>query len=744
MPLTTLDSLASVRMYLNRVGADPRGLKTAVVKVENGDYWDDVATIRFGRDGMVRGVAEAYAPTPDEQKAICTEWASQEFPTLKRLPARWRHRLPEELSRTADRDLFVFHDAEGGRPLMLQQRIERKRGKAYISWTWWSDGRWRRAEPDVLPLYGMETIGENETVFVHEGAKAARACREPPDGHPWGAELSGAAHVGWIGGAQNPLRTNWRALARAGVKNVYIVADNDLPGKDAVRLISRALKLPCHLVQFNRLWPPGFDLADPFPQAMFHIDDGEQEFYRGPAFQDCVFPVTWATEPVEKRKGEKGRKAYRLTRSFRNAWAYVEDTRVFVCRTKPGRVRTKSELNDLLMAYSDVDNTVRLLLKQRSEVSMGIAYRPDLGPGEVYSHGKPCINTYVPPSVRPVPGDPSPWLEFMEYLIPDEHERHQVFRWCATLIAKPEVRILYALLLISEMQGVGKTTLGEAVLCRLVGRHNVSFPNESSVESDFNDWIAHKRLAIVSEIYTGRSKKVYNRLKNVVTDETVEINRKFMKAYETDNHCHIFASSNTHKALYMDEKDRRWFYPRVTEEKWPRERFAVFRSWLDGPGLGIVLSWAMEFGDYVLEGEEAPMSRLKEEIIEESVSEAIAEARRLAWMTAKDERPLMISSRRLIEWAGRRARDRESGYLKPSDYLRALRHTPGMTVLSGRDGRVHLEGQWQWVLMNAACVRELNEAVGGGGKVARDRWIRTRAAGLWMECLGLIDGEREL
>lgn len=54
----------------------------------------------------------------------------------------------------------------------------------------------------------------------------------------------------------------------------------------------------------------------------------------------------------------------------------------------------------------------------------------------------------------------------------------------------------YAMLLISERQGVGKTTLVDAVLAPLIGRWNVSSPTESQVaDSGFNSWIAHKRLA---------------------------------------------------------------------------------------------------------------------------------------------------------------------------------------------------------------------------------------------------------
>ena len=85
-------------------------------------------------------------------------------------------------------------------------------------------------------------------------------------------------------------------------------------------------------------------------------------------------------------------------------------------------------------------------------------------------------------------------------------------RWCATLVARPDIRMEYGVLLISEMQGVGKGTLGERILAPLVGPWNCSFPTEQSiVDSSFNSWIAHKRLAVVHEIYAGHNIKAYNK-----------------------------------------------------------------------------------------------------------------------------------------------------------------------------------------------------------------------------------------
>ena len=86
----------------------------------------------------------------------------------------------------------------------------------------------------------------------------------------------------------------------------------------------------------------------------------------------------------------------------------------------------------------------------------------------------------------------------------------------------------YGLLLVSAMQGVGKGTLAEKILKPLVGENNVSAPNENQVvDQSFNDWIAHRRLVIIHEIYAGQSKKAYNKIKPLITDDSVYVNKKF-------------------------------------------------------------------------------------------------------------------------------------------------------------------------------------------------------------------------
>lgn len=703
MKIKELTDLDSVRDYLNRVGAQPRSLKTAVVKQTNGKYWKDIASIRFSKQGDIECSTLEHAPTDFERAKIKDEMSAVVWPELKKLA---RIINPHPMMKDAAKEhVFEFRDLEG-QIIMVQVRIEKDGERAYVPFTYWDDDQWRISEPDgPLPLFNAEKIGDNTTVFIHEGAKAARhvqwmveagdrLAKKALAEHPWGREMQDAVHVGWIGGALSPHRTDWSVLMRGNIKRVYIVPDNDKPGRSAVPDIAMQLRLPTFSVQFTDEWPTSFDLADQFPDHMFAADLGER-IYTGPSFRECLHPATWATDIVPPQK-EGGRPGHILRDSFQGMWAYIEEADMFVCTEMPEIMRNEAILNKMLASFSHVNDTCRLIVKAYQGRSTRVCYRPDVDGLKVTFRGSSAINLHVPTNIRSQAGDVKPFLDFMEYMFVNEAERYEAMRWCATLIARPDIRMSYGLLLISERQGVGKTTLGAGILAPLVGIQNVGFPGENDVTSAFNEWVAHKRLAIVNEIYSGSSWKAYHALKSVITDRDITVNQKYMRQYVIENWCHVMASSNSMRALKMENDDRRWFYPEVTEIPWPRERFDALRKWLGAGGLNIIKHWAENFGDYVKQSERAPMTERKREMIEGSRSEAQQEATALAGMMNELGRPGALLIKDVVGWV----RAHVQGKVYDTDYeLRRAMVEAGMWPYGKR---VKVNGRLQYVVMNTA------------------------------------------
>jgi len=656
MRIKSLNDIPAVASYLKRIGAEPRSLRAAVVRENKGPYWEDIAVIFFEQNGTVKA-PDNYAPTEKEKLAIEVDCQSVQWPQIRLLKNVVD--LPDEVKKLPPRNVFEFRNLND-EIIMLQTRVDLGEGeKKYVPWTYWDDGQWRKMESEgPLPLWGIDQLKNNTTVFIHEGAKAARAMREMVEGkspemkkklaaHPWGEELSAAAHIGWIGGALSPSRTDWSMLQKLGVKRAYIISDNDAPGIAAVPSISFHLRIPTFHVQFTSEWPQGFDLADDFPKVMFKTVEG-REYYTGPSFRSCLHPATWATDQIPNPRGKP---SIVLRKNFKEMWTYVEEADLFVCTEMPEIIRAENIMNKMLSAFSNTNQTSQLIVKAYNGRSAKLCYRPDIKGKIVTDSTTSAINLHTPTHVKSKPGNAEPFLEFMRYMFPNDSELKEALRWCATLIARLDVRMEYGLLLVSERQGVGKTTLGSSILGPLVGMQNVGFPTENQiVQSEFNGWLANKRLIVINEIYSGHSWKAYNKLKSAITDKEVEVNEKYQRPYIIENWCHVFACSNSMRALKIEEDDRRWFYPEVTEEKWPRNKFESFHNWLKSGGLNIIKSWAENYGDYVLKGQPAPMTERKKELIVASRTEGQQEAAILAEAMNRQEEPLVLTMKDIVEW----------------------------------------------------------------------------------------------
>lgn len=722
MKLKDLRDLPETSSYLDRINAEPRSLLKCVVMEQHGDYWQDVSVIRFEKNGeiSVSALPDKYDPTDSERELIKNEFANIDWPNFKYINMSDPN-LPDLYSDALPQDRFEFSDANGN-VVMLQVKKVQKGQKSYIPITYWSDEEYRFAEPDgLLPLWGLDKIKEHTTAFIHEGASSARAGRAIAEGkfpeHPWALELSNAVHLGFIGGALSPLRTDWSVLKKFGITRVYIVADNDHAGRTAVPKIAKELRCPTFFIQFTDQFPTSFDMADKFPDRMFRAI-GEKKYYTGPSFREVTNPATYMTDIVHVDDGtKKGKDVPVLREHAKGQWIFAEELGLFVNAEMPDIVRSPEQLDMMLMSFSDKRNTSELILSAFIGRTPKFAYNPAFKGRRVISSGTSAINLYIPPDIRPADGDATPWLEYMEYMIPDEKERYEVLRWCATLIARPEIRMTYALLLISEMTGTGKSTLGK-ILSRLVGPYNTSFPTESTILETFNSWIAKKRLVVVNEIYQGNSFKAANKLKTYITDETISMRLMFRDSVDIENYAHFCCFSNSLDALRMEDNDRRWYVPTLTEEKRSTKEWQVFFDWLENGGYSIIFGWAEKFEDYVIPGDRAPASKRKDEMIQESRSLSEREVLELCESINARGLEVAFSNNDLFAWATFKVKGQV--YDKPLT-LQRLAKEQGFTIWNGND-RMYINGRLQPVIISPKLGERIKKL---GEKEAKD-YVKTR------------------
>lgn len=636
---STYKSIPALAAYIDRIGAEELNFRRFMVKIHKGNYYVERAIIVIdSEDFTISCSVKEFEPTKEEVDSIRLALRGEKFPVA--IGADSIEGLKKELgARWIAEDVFELWDRRTGKIRMVQQRLKfEDGGKAYLPWTLFSDGRWRRMEPDAKLPFWKPREKKAARVMIHEGAKAARfvewlirdessAARAARAAHPWTEELQDYEHWGIIGGALAPHRADFDELHHEKPIEAVYVCDNDWPGRSVLQEVSRHYSNSLKGVIFDGRWPLAWDLADAFPEKMFTKSELGTRF-KGPTLKALMIPATRATELIPN-PAEKGRPIAVMRRQFKEEWMHSVQPEAFVHVDFPNRILTTTEFDTLVSPFSDLNETARLLKKDLANKSFSLHYLPTQKSGLFGSREKGrFINTHCPTAVKYENGSEAPWIDFMENLLPNPGDLEEAFRWCATLIERPEVKMLYGMLLISETQGVGKTTLGEKILTPLVGESNVSFPSENDiVDSNYNYWLAHKRLAVVNEIYAGSSAKAYNRLKSVITDRFLMVNKKYQSIYEVENWIHVLACSNSSRALQLSHDDRRWFVPEVTEKIRPREYWPQFNDWLGNGGLGIIRRWAKEWLlDHapVTPGDRAPDSAAKRSMIEDSLSPGMA------------------------------------------------------------------------------------------------------------------------
>lgn len=711
--IDSLFDLPNTKLYLERIGAEPRSLQKAVVRQEQGDgYWLDLAIVRFAKDGTVT-TEIGYEPTEAEQAAICAEFVKLEWPETVDISLDDPD-MPRMVKEADEKNLFVFKDKKG-KIIMLQVRFDKRDGKkAYVPITKWSDGKFRFLEPEgKLPLFGLENLKDHTTVLIVEGAKTARhvqwmvdgktpEARKARENHPWGEELQNLCVLGWCSGALSPARTDWTPIRKAGVTRAYVCLDNDESGRSALPVISKNLYCVTHSIEFTEDFPTSFDLYDEFPSSMFKTI-GDKRYYVGPSFHDLTHPATWMTNVIPNPEDPK-KNIVTVRHHAKSLWQFVGETQEFIYVERPEIIRSSEILDQTLRPFCDTKKISELLLGVFTGHMATFDYCPYTTKRRINKNGKAIINTYTPSWIKAKEGDITPFLEFMSYLIPDKKECELLKRWCATLIARPDIRMLYSVLLVSANTGTGKSTL-LYVLENTVGPKNSVFPTEKNILSEFNSWVSNVRFVGVHEIYAGSSFKMFNRLKDLITEPVISVRRLYRDSVTMSNWAHFAMCSNSIEALKIDPKDRRIFAPTVTEDRWSDEKFTEFRNWLDSGGFSIILWWAKNYGDYVKPSEKAPMTGRKLDMIENSRSDASRRIEDLVRIMNEQKKPVAIGDAQIKEWL--QAICKEPVYEKGLTIRQEAKSYGALQVTDahiGNNGRLSFSSQTQNFICNQILV----------------------------------------
>jgi len=194
------------------------------------------------------------------------------------------------------------------------------------------------------------------------------------------------------------------------------------------------------------------------------------------------------------------------------------------------------------------------------------------------------LNVWNDWGVEAAKGDVRPVLALIDYLLADCPEQKDWFlQWLAYPIQHPGTKLFTSVLIWSSEQGVGKSLLAE-IMGDIYGE-NYAEISRDSLAGDFNSWAKYKQFVQGDEI-TGsdsRARSFGDKLKAMITRQRVEINEKYAPQFFLDDCTNYFFTSNHVDALFLEDRDRRFFVAEVSNPKKSDEFYGRLRKWRDKP-----------------------------------------------------------------------------------------------------------------------------------------------------------------
>lgn len=138
-----------------------------------------------------------------------------------------------------------------------------------------------------------------------------------------------------------------------------------------------------------------------------------------------------------------------------------------------------------------------------------------------------------------------------------KHFRYLI-RWMAHLVQHPGTAPGVVVVLRSRLEGTGKTTVGQW-LCSMFGDNSMMLNTPAQLVGKFNAHLENKSLIVVNEPTWAGDKDAAAKLKSMVTDPTLTIERKHGGVYSVPNVLHYLFTTNADWAVPAGAGARRFF-----------------------------------------------------------------------------------------------------------------------------------------------------------------------------------------
>ncbi len=157
----------------------------------------------------------------------------------------------------------------------------------------------------------------------------------------------------------------------------------------------------------------------------------------------------------------------------------------------------------------------------------------------------------------------------------DKQKFKYLIRYLAWAVQHPDRHAGVVIVLKSRKQGTGKSTLGKVML-DIFGPHGALIDDKERLLGRFTDWLENVCFVVAEEILWAGDHKAADKLKSVITGDTIQIERKFGSCRQVPNRLKVIATTNHDHAVAAGVRDRRNVVYDVSDER------VGDKAWFDG------------------------------------------------------------------------------------------------------------------------------------------------------------------
>lgn len=220
--------------------------------------------------------------------------------------------------------------------------------------------------------------------------------------------------------------------------------------------------------------------------------------------------------------------------------------------------------------------------------------------------------------VFPKKGDCEPILKHIreEWCLGDEQLFNWVIMWLAAIFQRPWYKPSTALALLGQ-QGTGKSIVFQSLLSKMLGRYYGASGAMDDIVGRFSGHLFGKLLWLSEETLFSGDKKGMNRLKDRISSNTLDMERKHMDKILVKSFTRFVFTSNQDHALHLEQDDRRFCVLQIAgNHAQDAEYFDALSTWMEANGAAYFMDYLMNFkpSDHGMKWEDlekAPMTAAK-------------------------------------------------------------------------------------------------------------------------------------